>query len=52
MAISKQDFSATLNSIKFRELFNEMGWNNDKTKQPIIVDDIHLHFMQEREKRF
>lgn len=40
MAISKQDFSGYIKQFRFRELFNEMGWNNDKTKQNIIVDDI------------
>ena len=40
MAITKQDFSGYIKQFKFRDLFNEMGWNNDKTKQPIIVDDI------------
>jgi len=39
MAISKSDFSSYIKSFLFRELFNEMGWNNDRTKQPIIVDD-------------
>lgn len=39
MAITKSDFSTYIKTFKFRELFNEMGWNNDRTKQPIIVDE-------------
>jgi hypothetical protein len=39
MAISKSDFSSYIKSFRFRELFNEMGWNNDRTRQPIIVDE-------------
>ncbi|HUU40305.1 MAG TPA: hypothetical protein VMW42_05135, partial [Desulfatiglandales bacterium] len=39
MAIIKNDFSIYIKTFKFRELFNEMGWNNDRTKQPIIVDE-------------
>ena len=40
MAISKAEFSAYIKAFQFRELFNEMGWNNDRTKQPIIVDEM------------
>jgi len=39
MAISKADFSAYIKTFQFRELFNEMGWNNDRTRQPVVVDD-------------
>lgn len=39
MAISKSEFSSYVKAFQFRELFNEMGWNNDRAKQPIIVDD-------------
>ena len=39
MALSKQEFSSYIKQFKFRELFNDMGWNNDRTKQPIVVDD-------------
>ncbi|HUU39789.1 MAG TPA: hypothetical protein VMW42_02495, partial [Desulfatiglandales bacterium] len=39
MAITKFDFSAFIKAFRFRELFNEMGWNNDHTKRPVIVDD-------------
>ncbi len=50
MSISKQDFSGYIKQFKFRELFNEMGWNNDKTKQPIIVDDITFSLQAVAEK--
>ncbi|MBS4057626.1 MAG: Eco57I restriction-modification methylase domain-containing protein [Bacteroidales bacterium] len=50
MAITKQDFSGYIKQYKFRELFNEMGWNNDKTKQPIIVDDITFTLQAVAEK--
>lgn len=39
MALSKQQFAQYIRGFQFRELFNEMGWNNDKTSQPIVVDD-------------
>ena len=39
MAITKSDFSEYIKAFQFRELFNEMGWNNDRTKQPIMVDE-------------
>jgi len=39
MAISKQQFSAYIKQFQFRELFNDMGWDYDRTKQPIIIDD-------------
>jgi len=38
MALSKKEFSDYIRQSKFRELFNDMGWNNDKTSQPIAVD--------------
>ncbi|PIV55152.1 hypothetical protein COY52_05200 [Candidatus Desantisbacteria bacterium CG_4_10_14_0_8_um_filter_48_22] len=38
MAITKAEFSVYIKAFQFRELFNEMGWNNDHTKQPVIVD--------------
>ena len=40
MAITKAEFSAYIKAFQFRELFNEMGWNNDRTKKPIILDEI------------
>lgn len=39
MAINKNEFSSYIKSFQFRELFNEMGWNNDRTKQSVVVDD-------------
>ena len=39
MALNKQQFARYIKEFNFRELFNDMGWNNDKTVQPIIVDD-------------
>lgn len=39
MALTKQEFSRYIKQFAFRELFNEMGWNNDKTSQPIIVNN-------------
>ncbi|MFA7174438.1 MAG: DNA methyltransferase [Kiritimatiellia bacterium] len=39
MAITKTEFSGFIKEFNFRELFNELGWNNDRTKQTIIVDD-------------
>jgi len=39
MALTKIEFSNYIKQFNFRELFNDMGWNNDKTKQPIVVDN-------------
>ncbi|MBU4305713.1 MAG: Eco57I restriction-modification methylase domain-containing protein, partial [Candidatus Omnitrophica bacterium] len=39
MAITKADFSVYIKEFQFRELFNEMGWNNDRVKQPVIVNE-------------
>jgi len=39
MALSKQEFSNYIKQFNFRELFNDMGWNNDRTSQPIVVDN-------------
>ena len=39
MSLSKQEFSNYIKQFHFRELFNDMGWNNDRTKQPIGVDN-------------
>jgi len=36
MPISKAEFSDYIKSFRFRELFNEMGWNNDRTKQAVV----------------
>ncbi len=40
MALSKKEFSDYIKQFNFRELFNNMGWNNDRTLQPIVVDNI------------
>ncbi len=39
MALTKIEFSNYIKQFNFRELFNDMGWNNDKTMQPIVVDN-------------
>ena len=39
MAISKKEFSSYIQQFKFRELFNDMGWNNDRTKLQITPDE-------------
>jgi hypothetical protein len=39
MALDKKQFSNYIKQFNFRELFNDMGWNNDKTSQPIVVDN-------------
>ncbi|MDX2129773.1 MAG: DNA methyltransferase [Chloroherpetonaceae bacterium] len=39
MSLDKKDFSIYIKQFNFRELFNDMGWNNDKTTQPIVVDN-------------
>lgn len=38
MALTKKQFSEYIHQFKFRELFNDMGWNNDRTSQPVAVD--------------
>lgn len=40
MALSKKEFTRYIREFKFKELFNDMGWNNDKTSQPITVDSL------------
>ena len=40
MSLNKQEFSTYIKHFNFRELFNDMGWNNDRTNQPITVDYI------------
>ena len=39
MALNKIEFSNYIKQFNFRELFNDMGWNNDKTIQPIVVEN-------------
>ena len=38
MAISKQDFSNYIKQFKLKELFNDMGWDQDSTSHPIAVE--------------
>lgn len=42
MALSKKEFTRYIRQFQFRELFNDMGWNNDKTNQSITVDTLVL----------
>jgi len=39
MSISKAVFSQYVREQRFRELFNEMGWNNDRTVQPVVIEN-------------
>jgi len=50
MAITKTEFSVYIKAFQFRELFNEMGWNNDRTKQLVVVDDASFNFSGIAEK--
>ena len=40
MALSKQEFTNYIRQFQFREMFNYMGWDNDTTSLPIVVDNI------------
>lgn len=50
MKIDKTNFSNYITQFNFRELFNEMGLNNDRTQQPIVVDDITFMLQAVAEK--
>lgn len=50
MALSKAQFTQYIKQFDFRELFNHMGWNNDKTKQPITVDSFEYTLQAVAEK--
>lgn len=39
MSLTRTDFSNYIKAFNFRELFNFMGWDNDKTIQRIVVDN-------------
>jgi hypothetical protein len=39
MALNKINFSKYIKQFNFRDLFNDMGWNYDRTSQPIVVDN-------------
>jgi len=45
MALSKAVFCGYIKNFKFREMFNEMGWDNDRVSQPIVVDN-HTYTLQ------
>ncbi|MDR3197571.1 MAG: Eco57I restriction-modification methylase domain-containing protein [Planctomycetaceae bacterium] len=50
MSLTKTEFTNYLKKFDFRNLFNEMGWNNDKTKLPIVVDDAAFELQVVAEK--
>ena len=50
MALTKKQFAQYIKDFNFRELFNDMGWNNDKTNQPIVVDKLTFHLTGVAEK--
>ena len=39
MSISKPTFSRSIKGFKFKELFNELGWDNANVKYPVKVDE-------------
>jgi hypothetical protein len=38
MNLSKELFSAYVKNFEFKDLFIDMGWNNDRVKKPVVVD--------------
>lgn len=50
MSLSKSAFSSYIKQFQFRELFNDMGWNNDRTSVPIVVDNETYHLQSVAEK--
>ncbi|MDR0705708.1 MAG: hypothetical protein LBF88_12060, partial [Planctomycetaceae bacterium] len=50
MKLKTTEFSNYLKNFNFRNLFNEMGWNNDKTKLPSVVDNITFNIEAVAEK--
>lgn len=50
MHLSKEIFSSYIKKAKFKELFNDMGWNNDKTSKSIIVDSEEFKLLGIAEK--
>ena len=50
MPLTKKDFSAYIKQFSFKELFNDMGWNNDKTAQHIAIDSINFSLQAVAEK--
>ncbi len=51
MALSKKEFTQYVRAFKFKELFNDMGWENDKTNQSIAVDNVTYPLIGVAEKR-
>lgn len=51
MALSKQQFARYIKDFNFKELFNDMGWDNDNTNQPIVVNDQAFQLKGIAEKR-
>ena len=50
MSLTQSEFVGYLKKFDFRTLFNEMGWNNDKTKHSIVIDDITFNIESVAEK--
>lgn len=50
MALTKTDFAAYIKQFNFKELFNDMGWNNDKASQPVTIDNITYSLQAVAEK--
>lgn len=51
MAISKKEFTQYIREFKFKELFNDMGWEKDKTHQSVTVDNVAYPLEGLAEKR-
>lgn len=50
MSVNKQEFAKYVKEFSFRELFNDLGWNNDKTNQTIQVDSLIFNLQGIAEK--
>jgi len=50
MGITRQEFTKLIKGFKIRELFNYMGWDNDKTKQIIKIDNDIIQIQSVAEK--
>ena len=51
MSLTKSEFSNYIKHFNFREMFNDMGWNNDKTIQPVVIDNNTFSLQAVAEKR-
>lgn len=51
MAISKKEFTHYIREFKLKELFNDMGWEKDKTNQNVTVDNVAYPLQGLAEKR-